>query len=90
MTNELNLNNELSIGDIVGSTKRMVIASTKIGDRIPDDSYANWITICCGLNDLHPYVVWNADSEGNCWRGDYCTTLMYASARFFERSGASA
>ena len=39
---------------------------------------------------VDPYVVWNADSEGNCWRGDYCTTLMYASARFFERSGASA
>ena len=39
---------------------------------------------------VDPYVVWNADAAGNCWHGDYCTSLMYASARFFERSGASA
>jgi hypothetical protein len=39
---------------------------------------------------VDPYVVWKADSAGNCWQGDYCTTLMYATARFFERSGASA
>jgi hypothetical protein len=39
---------------------------------------------------VDPYVVWYSDAAGNCWQGDYCTTLMYAAARFFERSGATA
>ena len=39
---------------------------------------------------VDPYVVWYSDADGNCWQGDYCTTLMYAAARFFERSGVTA
>jgi hypothetical protein len=39
---------------------------------------------------VDPYVVWTSDSAGNCHQGDYCTTLMYAAARFFERAGVSA
>lgn len=90
MTNQLNLDNELRIGDIVGSTNRMVIASTKIGDRIPDDSYANWVTICYGQNELHPYVVWNvvARLQGfEASNGDYCTTLEQAVTMYKKRGG---
>ena len=88
--NHLNLDNELHIGDIVGSTNRMVIASTKIANRIPGDSYAHWITICCGENELHPYVVWSviARPQGfEASNGDYCTTLQKAVTIYKKRGG---
>jgi hypothetical protein len=90
MTNELNLLNELRIGDTVGATNRIVITSTKKADRIPDDSYAHWITICYGENELHPYVVWSvvARPQGfEASNGDYCTTLQQAVTIYKKRGG---
>lgn len=34
-----------------------------------------------------PYVVWNADQAGNCWRGDYCSSLDAAVEIFKSRLG---
>jgi hypothetical protein len=90
MQNELNLDNELRIGDIVGATKRIVIASTKQADRIPDDSYAHWITICHKEGELHPYVVWSVVATRNGFEasnGDYCTTLKEAVTMYKKRGG---
>lgn len=90
MTNELNLNNELRIGDIVGATNRMVIACTKKADRVPGDTYATWITICHKENELHPYVIWTviARPEGfAAENGDYCSTLAQAVSDYKKRGG---
>ncbi len=90
MDNELNLDNELHIGDIVGTTNRMVIVSSKIADRIPGDSYASWIAICYKEAELHPYVVWNviARPEGfTAENGSYCSTLEHAIEVFKNRGG---
>ena len=90
MTNELNLLNELRIGDIVGTTNRIVIASTKKAERIPEDSYAYWITICHKEGELHPYVVWNviARPDGfSAVEGDYCSTLEQALIQYKKRGG---
>lgn len=90
MTNKLNLNNELRIGDIVGSTNRMVIASTKRADTVPGDTYATWITICCKEGEYHPYVVWTviARPEGFAAEsGDYCSTLEQAVTMYKKRGG---
>ncbi len=90
MINDLNLDNELRIGDIVGTTNRMVIVSTKIADRIPGDSYARWITVCHKQAELHPYVVWDviARPEGfSANNGDYCSTLEQALTIYKKRGG---
>jgi len=90
MTNELNLDNELRIGDLVGTTNRIVIASTKIANRIPGDSYSYWITICSGENELHPYVVWSVTARPQGFEasnGDYCTTLEKAVTIYKKRGG---
>jgi hypothetical protein len=34
-----------------------------------------------------PYVVWNANQDGECWRGDYCSTLEEAMEAFERRTG---
>jgi hypothetical protein len=90
MINELNLLNELRIGDIVGTSNRIVIASTKKAERIPDDSYAHWIAICHKEGELHPYVVWSviARPEGfSASNGDYCLTLQEAVTIYKKRGG---
>jgi hypothetical protein len=90
MTNELNLLNELHIGDVVGTTNRTVITATKKADRIPDDSYAHWITICHKENELHPYVVWSVVAIPQVFEasnGDYCTTLEKAVTIYKKRGG---
>ena len=90
MTNELNLLNELHIGDIVGDTNRIVIACTKKADRVPEDSYAYWVTICLKVEAHHPYVVWNviARPEGfSSVDGDYCFTLQEAVTIYKKRGG---
>ena len=90
MTNELNLLNELRIGDIVGSTNRIVIACTKKAERIPDDSYAYWVTICYKEGELHPYVVWDVIARPEGWsanQGDYCSTLEQAIKNYKKRGG---
>ena len=90
MTNELNLLNELMIGDTVGDTNRLVIACTKKAERIPDDSYAHWITICFKAQEYHPYVVWSviARPEGfSPAHGDYCFTLEEALIQYKKRGG---
>lgn len=90
MTNELNLLNELRIGDIVGTTNRIVIASTKRAERIPEDSYAYWVTICHKEGELHPYVVWNVIARPDGFSavdGDYCSTLEQALIQYKKRGG---
>jgi hypothetical protein len=90
MTNELNLLNELMIGDTVGDTNRLVIACTKKAERIPNDSYAHWITICFKAQEYHPYVVWNviARPEGfSSAHGDYYFTLEEALIQYKKRGG---
>ena len=90
MTNEINLNNELRIGDIVGATNRMVIASTKMKERVENDSYASWIAICTLDAELHPYVVWTviARPEGwSCESGDYCLNIEEAVTMYKKRGG---
>jgi hypothetical protein len=92
MSNQLNLDNQLQLGDIVGSTNRMVIASTKRTDRVPGDTYATWITICYKEGEHHPYVVWTviARPEGfSAESGDYCSTLEQAFSAYKERGGNS-
>ncbi len=56
----------------------------------PSTHDGEFIVLAFRDHPVDPYVVWKADADGNCWQGDYCTTLTYASARFFERSGMSA
>jgi hypothetical protein len=34
-----------------------------------------------------PYVVWEANQDGECWRGDYCSTLEEAMEAFERRTG---
>jgi hypothetical protein len=90
MSNELNLLNEIRIGDIVGSTNRMVIAYSKKQDRIPDDCYATWVTICHKEGELHPYVVWDVIARPNGFvaeHGDYCLTINEAVDAFQKRGG---
>jgi hypothetical protein len=90
MTNELNLLNKLCIGDIVGSTKRMVIASTQKAERIPNESYAYWVTICYSDQERDPYVVWNivARPEGfTAESGDYYSTFEQAVVQYKKRGG---
>jgi hypothetical protein len=88
--NELNLLNQLYVGDIVGDTDRTVIACTKKADRIPDDSYAHWIAICLKAEAHHPYAVWSvvARAEGfSATHGDYCSTLEEAVTIYKKRGG---
>ena len=90
MTNQLNLDNQLHLGDIVGSTNRMVIALTKKADRIPGDTYATWVAICVKDGEYHPYVVWTviARPEGfAAEHGDYCFTLEEAVTMYKKRGG---
>lgn len=92
MTNELNLLNQLCIGDIVGETNRTVIAATKKAERIPDDSYAYWVAICYKENEFHPYVVWNVIARPNGFvanNGNYCSTLQQAITLYKQRGGES-
>lgn len=90
MKNELNLLNELQVGDIVGDTNRMVILSTKKSPRIPGNYYATWIAICHKEGEYHPYVVWDviARPEGwYCQTGDYCSNMEQALIAYQKRGG---
>lgn len=90
MTNQLNLINELHLGDIVGDTNRLVIAMTKKNDRIPGDSYASWLAICLKDDELHPYVVWDIIARPQGFvaqHGDYATTLQQAIDYYQKRGG---
>jgi hypothetical protein len=92
-TENLNVHNTLQIGDIVGDTRRMVIACTKKNDYTPGDSFAYWIAICAKEDHLHPYVVWDviARPEGwVCQSGDYAYTLKQALDYYHERGGQNA
>lgn len=90
MDNELNLDNELRIGDIVGDTNRIVVACTKTADRIPGDSYATWVAICHKDGVHHPYVVWQVIARPQGFyagAGEYCFTLEEAITIFKNRGG---
>ena len=89
MTNELNLLNQLHLGDIIGDTKRMVIACNKISDRVPEETFATWVAICAKEEELHPYVVWTviARPEGFvCQNGQYASTLQQAIDYYQKRT----
>jgi hypothetical protein len=89
-SNVLNEYNELRIGDIVGDTERIVIASTQITERIPDDSYASFIAICAKDSAHHKYAVWEviARPEGfSSYNGHYYHTLEEALTNYQKRGG---
>jgi hypothetical protein len=91
MQNELNLLNQLRLGDIVGDTNRMVIAATKKADRVPGDSYAVWVAICVDEDAYHPYVVWDVIARPEGWfaqSGDYASTLQHAIDYYHRRGGS--
>ena len=80
----------LMIGDKVGDTDRIVIAYTKIRDRVPGDSYASWVAICAKEGEYHPYVVWYVIARPNGFlaeTGDYCFTLDEALKVYKNRGG---
>ena len=82
--------NELQLGDIVGSTNRIVIAKTKLWDRVPGDTYAGWVTICMKDLEYHPYVVWYVYAHPNGFfaeTGTYCSTLTEAIENYKRRGG---
>ena len=88
--NQLNVYNELKIADLVGDTKRTVIACTKLADYDPGDSYARWITICHKHDEYHQFVVWDviARPEGfYAGSGDYVFNLQDAVDRYQKRGG---
>jgi hypothetical protein len=90
MTNKLNLDNNLCLGDIIGDTKRIVIALTKLAERVPDDSYARWVAICVKENHLHPYVVWDVYARPNGFHaenGIYCSNIRQAIEAYERRGG---
>ena len=90
MTNQLNLDNELRTGDIVGDTKRTVLVATKKRDRVPGDSYAVWVAICYEETATHPYVVWDviARPEGFvAEHGYYAYTMTQAFNDYSKRGG---
>ena len=90
MTNELNLHNQLHLGDIVGDSKRMVIACTKLAEREPGESFAHWVAICVKDGEYHPYAVWTviARPEGwVCQNGDYAHSLSDALEYYTQRGG---
>lgn len=45
-----------------------------------------FVVLAFRTHPVDPYVVWNADSAGNCWRGDYCRSLAEAQAMYERRS----
>jgi len=82
--------NTLMLGDIVGDTKRMVIACTKLADREPGESFAYWVAICVKEDAHHPYVVWTVVARPEGWHaqsGEYCTTLDEAITIYKTRGG---
>lgn len=89
----MNQFNSLMIGDVVGDTKRMVIACTKKNEHVPGDVYATWVAICVKENQFHPYVVWDvvARPEGwYCQSGEYAHTLSKALDYYHNRGGKNA
>lgn len=92
MTDILTLHehNELQIGDLVGDTKRMVIASTKLHERVVGDCYASWVVVAVKITEYHPYAVWTvvATPKGfTAQQGDYFFELSDALKRYEERGG---
>jgi len=82
--------NSLMLGDLIGDTKRMVIACTKLADRIPGDSFARWVAICVKEEIHHPYVVWDVAARPEGFYasvGEYCHTLEDALTIYIKRGG---
>lgn len=55
----------------------LCIESKKRGDE--------FVVLAYRTHSYDPYVVWNADEAGNCWRGDYFPSLAAAVKRFEDR-----
>jgi hypothetical protein len=78
--------NELTRGDIVGTTGGVVIECNKLNKRIEGDSYASWKALCLlPDNQFTPFVVWTvvARPEGfSAQHGEYERTLSDALETF--------
>lgn len=85
------LESELEVGIRLpnGAT---VVACSKMGDRVPGETYAWWVAICVREpENFHRYVVWNvvARSEGfMAEQGDYLHSLVEAIGVFQNRGGS--
>jgi len=82
--------NTLMLGDLIGHTKRMVIACTKMANRDPAESFARWIAICVKEGEYHPYVVWDVFARPQGWHaasGDYAFTIEEAVVQYKKRGG---
>lgn len=81
---------ELTLGEVIASDIT-VLALTKKNDRVIDDSFASWITVCYNPNNaLHKFAVWTVVARPTGWErysGDYCATLTEAVACYSERGG---
>jgi hypothetical protein len=78
----------------VGSTLlngATVVACTKSGERVENETLANWIAICVRGGDNHDdYVVWRiaATEKGfSAESGDYSNTLTEAIENYERRGG---
>jgi hypothetical protein len=86
----LHEHNELQIGDLVGDTERMVIASTKLNERVLGDCYASWIVVAVKIGEYHPYAVWVVVATPKGFvaqQGDYFFEIGDAVKRYQERGG---
>jgi hypothetical protein len=81
---------ELTLGEVI-ATDITVLALTKKNDRVIDDSFASWITVCYNPNNaLHKFAVWTVVARPTGWErysGDYCATLTEAVTRYSGRGG---
>jgi hypothetical protein len=83
-------NNELEIGTILHNGA-VVIACTKKADRVVDETFASWITICMkDANDRDPYAVWTVIARPNGFiaeTGDYSQNIIDAVSDYTRRGG---
>jgi hypothetical protein len=74
--------------ETINSLKGMLLVSGALCiDSMPIGETGEFIVLAFRTHPLHSYVVWNADQAGNCWRGDYCSTLDEAIAAYKRRAG---
>ena len=81
---------ELTLGEVI-APEITVLALTKKNDRVIDDSFASWITVCYTPNNaLHKFTVWTVVARPTGWErynGDYCETLTQAITHYSGRGG---
>lgn len=81
---------ELRIGDSIGDTNRIIIASTYLRGGPPSDVYATHVAIAAKHDMYHTYVVWDlhARPEGfTASNGEYFHSLKKALNNYISRGG---